>query len=603
MKFFTILGSMGMDRRFINLLKSVPRKQLDNLGVTRINMLATRDWYRKKKVQDMSVDPSANVNGKSPHNLRSEQMKPWSKLMGLHYTWKKSVEMFGEERAGYIIGEALKGHVYIHDLSKFDVPYCFSIGLKNVLDFGLPFTNPVAVPPKHPMSFSNQCVELVMKACQEQAGAIALSSYPPCMASIIHEGEKQWSRKEIENIFQHMVHVFNHPFRVGGDSPFTNMSIFSPTFLDEMYANNVYGEFSYEDIRETVNWVQDIMMDFMARGDPTSGLMYRFPIMTLNIHPADFDTPEVKKMLMYNARGYFNINVTDQLALCCRLQVKKRERVSSLGTGGDNIGSLRVVTINNPSVVYQGGDPAEVLDDRLEVCHDLLRAVKEIIMEWSDQHTLFKLGWMHGKMFYLTVGGHGVAEQAMLMSGSGKFDDEWFGIEKEILQHVDEVTSSWDDADYNFEMVPAEGSTRTMADSNKIIHGASDRFYSNQFVPLYADIPLHDRLKYESMAAKHVSGGSMCFVNLDGYGDPEAVVNIQEKILKNYDIPQFAINIGKSQCPSCLYTAIGKASECPHCGSEMIFYTRIVGFFTPSTQWEERRLEELESRRWYDEWK
>lgn len=602
MKFFTILRASGLDDRFIDLLREVPFEQLKNLGITKIDRLHIREQYKKRRVQDVSIDSSANVNKKSAHNLRDEQGKAWSKIEGLYCIWKETGAKLGIDRADYIILEVLKGHVYIHKLNKFDMPHCFSISVKNIFDQGLPFTNPVAIPPKHPMSFTNQCIELVMSACQEQNGAIAISSYAPCMAAIIHRGEKKWTRKEIENYFQNLVHVFNHPFRAGGDSPFTNISIFSPTFLREMYANYVYGEYTYDDISDTVDWVQDIMMDFMAKGDPVSNMMYRFPIVTLNIHPDDFDTPQVEKMLRYNKKGYFNINVTDQIALCCRLQVKKKQRMSSLGTGGDNIGAFAIVTVNTPSIFYQsiedGKSHEAVLADRLSVCHDILQCLKTIIMGWKNHHVLMAIDWMHESMMYLTVGIHGTAEYALMASGADTFGEEWLDVHEQQLQLVADTVNGWDDADYNFEMVPAEGSTRFMADSNNIMYGANDRFYSNQFVPLYADMPIHERLKIEDRLCAIVTGGTMTFINLDGNGDPEAILNIQKKILKNYNIPQFAINIGVSKCDDCNRAVIGKVDTCI-CGGSMDFYTRIVGFFVAKSEWEQRRQEELESRKWH----
>jgi len=644
MRFFTILRSFGLEREFVNLLRRVPKQQLDNLGLTKINIFKMRAQYTANStVQDVSVDANANVSGKSPVNLRGEQIKPWSKIEGLYWFWKKAMDRFGKERADYLITEVLKGHLYIHDLTKWDQPYCYSFDMKRVLLEGRPYSRLVAKPARHLRSLVGQFAEFGMDVSQEQAGAVAFSSMALAMAIVILEENKERSHtitclscgntapedsescpkcngssclaatppisdKEIENTFQNFVHIINNQFRVGGDSPFTNLSIFSPTFLEEMYGQNVYNGFGWEDIKPVVRRVQNIIVDFMARGDPTSNMMYRFPVVTFNIYHSDektdVDTPEVEELLRKNRRGFFNINKTDQVAMCCRLQMKKKERISSLGTGGDNIGSLRVVTINMPSIQYEageGGDTDEIFQRRMEDARDLLLCHLDIMRELSGANFLkfLSMKWVLLEQFYLTIGLHGVPE-FLQDKGLEPFGPEWLAEAKWLLRVLKTFCEAQTEWDFNFEMVPAESATKTMADSNNIVYGAKDDFYSNQFVPLYATIDLMDRVKIESELCDIVTGGTMTFINFDELPDEESALSFQKKLLKETKIPQYAVNIGMSRCKACDKSCSGIAQACPECGcTTMEVFTRIVGYFVPLSTWDSRRKSEFKTRRWY----
>jgi ribonucleoside-triphosphate reductase len=610
--FYKTLEAMNIDEDFVELFKSIPKEQLDNLGLTKIDVFNfRREYLNGSPVQAISIDPNANVQGKSPVNIRSEQIKPWNKVEGLYWFWKYATKLFGINRADYLIQEVLMGHVYIHDLTKWDQPYCFSISTMNILDQGRPYSRLVAKPPKHLRALVGQIAELVMDLSQEQAGAVAVSSMALAMAVTmkmeLDSTGRVYSDKDIEQEFQTFVHIVNNQFRIGGDSPFTNFSIFSPTFLKKMYGDNRHSGYSFDDIESEVNRVQNIVLDFMSRGDPTTGMMYRFPIATINIHPADVDTPEVDMMLRKNNRGFFNINVTDQVAMCCRLQMKKKERMSSLGTGGDNIGSLRIVALNLPSIVYQSKKerrPVQsILADRLEVAKDLLVCHLEIIRRLVDGKFLkfFNIHWQHLKMFYLTVGIHGLAEMVGMMESKIGSDD-WVVKCKEILLTIRNFCDEQTEWDFNYEAVPAEGATAVMARSNRIFYRCEDRFYSNQFVPLYLDIPVHERLSIESDLTSIVTGGTMTFINLSDMPDEDSMVEFQKWIIKNTKIPQFAINIGMSHCKNekCGSSFAGRVHLCPKCRGEFLeFLTRIVGYFVPESMFSPVRKEELDTRYWY----
>jgi ribonucleoside-triphosphate reductase len=184
--------------------------------------------------------------------------------------------------------------------------------------------------------------------------------------------------------------------------------------------------------------------------------------------------------------------------------------------------------------------------------------------------------------------------------GNEILTDDWLRSCRKRLISIRDFCDGVVDWDFNFEMVPAEGASRTLAESNNIHYKRSDRFYSNQFVPLYLDVPVTDRLRIESELCQLVSGGTMTFININGQPDKEAMLNLQKTIIKATKIPQFAINIGISRCEDCDESFSGKFEKCPDCGGETEIFTRVVGYFVSTKQWSPRRQEEFDTRHWYN---
>jgi ribonucleoside-triphosphate reductase len=606
MKFFTILRAMTIDNDFVDLLEKVPMKQLDNLGLTKIDVFEfRRNYMATKQVQSISNNPNANVQGKSPNNFRGEQNSSWNKLDGLYWLWQHSEKLYGRKRADHLIGEILKGHLFFHKLSMWDMHHCFSFSVARLLLEGRPYSRLVAKPSKHLPAFMGQVTETAMDFSQDQNGAFALSSLAISMAALIKREGKKYDRAEIENYFQSVVHILNNQFRVSGDSPFTNISLFSKTHLKKMYGDNEYFGFKFDDIEKDIHEIQDVFLEFMAKGDPSSGLMYRFPIITINIHPDDIDDPEVERMLRRNKEGFFNINRTDQVAMCCRLQMKKKERISSLGTGGDNIGAVAVVTINLPSEYYEGKVTGESIEHvhyrRLQDSRDLLLAHLDIMKDLIEAKYLkfFTNHWIDLKMLYCVIGNIGMPE-LLDKIGLAIGSREWMERTKIILKMNAEFTDNIKEWDFNFEMVPGESAAGSMARSNRFIYGSRDEIYSNQFVPLSQNMELHKRLEIESELSRYVTGGSMVFINIDEKPDEETMLKLQMNILKNTKIPQFAINIGRTKCNDCGFVKDGKMIKCTKCDSiNTDFWTRIVGYFVPESSFEPTRQEELKTRVFY----
>ena len=90
------------------------------------------------------------------------------------------------------------------------------------------------------------------------------------------------TRKEVENDFQSLVHTLNKKLRPSHQSPFTNISIFDRPNLEILFGEVRFPDGSAPDF-DVVQDLQRIFCDWFYKGDPSTGLPYRFPVVTLNL--------------------------------------------------------------------------------------------------------------------------------------------------------------------------------------------------------------------------------------------------------------------------------------------------------------------------------
>ena len=77
----------------------------------------------------------------------------------------------------------------------------------------------------------------------------------------------------------------HNTFRIGGDSPFTNISLFCTNTIKQAFKDAFYPDFSKPtDNIEEIMWVQYLYAEFFAKGSPITGKNYRFPVTTINFH-------------------------------------------------------------------------------------------------------------------------------------------------------------------------------------------------------------------------------------------------------------------------------------------------------------------------------
>lgn len=606
--------------------------------------------YFTKEVCDMSVDANANSNEDNCYNnYQAEITKGLHKIEGYYLLYRYAEKRFGKARADELLISILNGNDYFHDPTKIQIPYCYAYSTSFVMENGRPYGQLKSVPPKRSDSFMAEVIETTMDLSQEFAGAIAMGDLivnlcyflkkegitPIMIHELDNEGNRQklvecsfsWSDKAfIVNQFQKLIHVMNNKFRLGGESPFSNISIFDRPNLEKLFGETIYPDGSTPDF-DFIEAVQDIFMEFFSKGDPNTGLPYRFPVVTVNMEvDADrkpLDMNFAKRVAHYNReKGCFNIyaNEGSKIAMCCRF-VNDSERMDfkadSFGNGGMNIGSHRVVTVNLPRLALRCRD-IENMEDReaeffarlqyeLDICKDLLLVHREEILERRIERGFLKffdknqVGWFDLNTMFSTIGLVGVYEMCDFM-GYDILSPKGADFVSRVLKYIDDKAIEYSKEtgySFNTEEIPAENTGVKIAKKDNLLFGLDTKMYSNQYIPLVADAPIMRRITLTGNFMSLVSGGGILHLNVkDKIDTDEKMLNLLLLALKN-GVEHFAINYGFCECENGHVTIGGNTTqECIICGAPIKDHiTRVVGFYTRVSNWSQTRKEEFKNRK------
>ena len=568
------------------------------------------EYFGGKNLGHISIDPNANVGGISPNNYLSEIAKPFAKKFFFKKLYEKGQELYGEE---FTLKHVYEGTIYIHDATKLQ-PYCFGLSATEIATLGRPYATLPALPPKRLESFMGQLTEYIMDNSQEFAGAIAVTDLVPWMAWFVEKEE--YTDKEIENIFQSFVHVLNNSFRVGGDSPFTNISVNSKTVYYDIFEHYTFPDGkTIDDLWETIKRVQKIIVEFMGKGRP-DGLPYRFPLLTANFK-ADSKEAEshwFRYIAEQNANGFMNINFAERFAMCCRLNLDFDFKQNSFGGGGVKVGSMRVANLNLPRIAYitkeklANGQGTNLDDTYYETVEYYTKwAMKYLLAYYEVFKELVQIGylkffqppydWYHTRMFFATVGFCGIWDAAEIVE---KIDfNKRLSVIDRTIEILDDMTRNGSNGvKFNVEEVPSEAAAGTMVKFNKD-YGERKKYYSNQFIPLQLHIPLHKRIEHESRFQSKLTGGGMTFLNFDAKITPEQSYEIHKYMLDKGFTGQFCINYGYTKCNECYGVEFGLFDVC-NCGSTSVQnITRVVGYFAEIHHTAESKTKEVLERKAY----
>lgn len=329
------------NKEFIELyneyLNDVIKEQLlkiEGIHPTQLDVANMSKKYFTEKLSDVSIDTNANANEDiSPSSYASEVTKGIMKLEGYYLLWYYAKKKYGVKIANRLIKRILDGDIYFHDASGYGVQtiYCLAISTQNIMIEGRPYGQLISLPPKRKDSFIAQVIEFVMDVSNQIMGAVAPSdliinyswyakkerdelarsiemyklqnkSYSaddPFIMSLnvaykieseqiieylktidnpVKVAEKIME-KDIINDFQKFVHVANNKFRINFQSPFTNISLFDRPNLRKIFENYFFPDGTQIDI-EYVIYLEKLFGEFIAKGDPVTGLPYRFPVVT-----------------------------------------------------------------------------------------------------------------------------------------------------------------------------------------------------------------------------------------------------------------------------------------------------------------------------------
>lgn len=590
--------------------------KIEGIAEEQLDMSCMSHRYYNENLPDMSIDANANLHeGRSYGNYLAEVAKSNIKLLGYHDLFKHLEAEHGSARAQTIMRSLLNGDLYFHDSTAIQVPYCWAYSTYFLLEHGMHWGQLKSLPPKRARSFIDQVKEVTIELAQQLAGAVALSDVFVCYAYFVQKSGKDISdpmvRKEIEDDFQSLVHTLNKKLRPSHQSPFSNVSIFDRPNLQQLFGELVFPDGSAPDLH--IVWeVQKIFCDWFRRGDPSTGFPYRFPVVTLNLRIDDqrnvLDAEALDYFSAINlAKGCFNIYISsgNKIASCCRL-INDLELAGcdSFGNGGVSLGSHRVVTINLARLGKRAGTLEHfftLLDEQMDAARDSLLAHRKLLVDRIKDGFLpfFGYGVIYFERMFSTFGINGIYECLQLL-GFSITTEQGKEVAVMILEHIRRYAQNCSRTyghSFNVEQVPAETLAIKFAEKDSHMYGMHLPIYSNQFIPLWVDCDIVDRIKLDGLFSQKLTGGGISHLNV---GEQLTTID-QMKRLIEYAIhagcEHFAVNYNFCVCADRHVTVSGVAKNCPLCNKPIKdYYTRIIGYFTPVSAWNKGRREELHRR-------
>ncbi len=597
------------DALYEEALTEFPRLlDIDGISPRKVDVGQMSHDYFTNRLADTSVDQNANANEeRSANNYQAEIVKGALKLEGYYLLWRYAKKRFDVDYANRLIKAIWLGDLYFHDASGhgIQIPYCWAYSTDKLMIEGRPYGQLQSLPPKRADSFIAQVIECTMDLSQEFAGAISPSDM---LVNYSYYAKKDGlTNYEILNDLQKFVHVANNKFRISSQSPFTNISLFDRPNLEKVFGNTIFPDGSRPDF-DYIMRIQKLFGEWFAKGDPATGLPYRFPIVTVNLSVNKEREIWDKDFLGWVSatnieKGCFNIYINEgnKIATCCRLSNDfTQARADSFGNGGLNIGSHRVVTINLPRIAMLAErDKLNFfyrLESKLNEARDLLLVHREEILERRIKSGFLKffnpLKWFNLDMMFSTIGIIGVYEMCHYM-GLPIETEEGQQFAERVLKYIEQYaqeTSKETGYSFNVEEIPGESTAPALAKKDAILCGNTIPLYSNQYLPLTADVDAITRIKLTGRFMKYLSGGGILHLNIqEKITNPAKMKRLIELAVKE-GVEHFAINYGFGICENGHTPAVGAGKVCPLCGGKVTdWFTRIIGYFTKISSWNDTR--------------
>ena len=294
-----------------------------------------------------------------------------------------------------------------------------------------------------------------------------------------------------------------------------------------------------------------------------------------------------------------------------------------------------VVTINLVDVACSSeGDMDrfwEILDERLELCHEALRCRHERLLGtisdvapilWQNGALArLKKGEKIDKLLFngystISLGYAGLYEMCMRMLGKSHTDPEARPFALKVMQRLNDKCKEWKAAEnisYSVYGTPMESTTYKFAKCLQkrfgIIPGVTDKNYitNSYHVHVSEKIDAFSKLKFESDFQKLSPGGAVSYVEVPNMqNNIPAVLSVMKFIYNN--IMYAELNTKSDYCECCSYDGemvikeeeSGKLIwECPNCGNrdqnKMFVARRTCGYI--GTQfWNQGRTQEIRDR-------
>lgn len=588
------------------------------------------NFVDKDTVADASIDPNANANHKDIRSFISEKAKSEDKLFGLNKIFYEIKKKWGLRTAKQWLEQEFSKGFYLNDSTSASYfPYCWANDFTRLATEGLFFLgNYNNQAPKHLTTYFDDVIEFVSFLSNRQSGAVG-------MPNILIWAWYFW-KKDVENgyymkdpdyylrqQFQKLIYRLNQPFLRIDQSAFTNISIFDRPYMEALFGGVEFpdGTLAIDHVEDLID-CQKIFMEVVSEIRETN--MFTYPVLTYSLLyqnnkfvDEDFARWCSNHNMKWSDSNFFVSDNVGTLSNCCRLlsDTKKLDAfINSIGGTALSVGSCRVSTINLVRIAYESNfnkkKYLEILRDRVVLDCKALYSMRHIIKRNIEKGLLpnYTDGAVELDKQFCTIGGIGMYEVMDLFGlintdelGNKSYSDEAIEFTTKILETINDVKDNFtDEFSYNLEMIPAENCAGVICQADNLLYEQNKYFiYSNQWIPLIEKCTIQEKCRLGSLFDKMCGGGCIAHINIENRFPNEETAWEMLNYVAAQGVIYFAFTTKISVCED-KHAFIG-TNTCPICGKPKAdTYARVVGFYTPVSNYQKIRKQEFNKRKWYD---
>lgn len=287
--------------------------------------------------------------------------------------------------------------------------------------------------------------------------------------------------------------------------------------------------------------------------------------------------------------------------------------INSLGSGGLEIGSIKVATQDLYHIALESGFDREKF-------FDLLKEKTVLNCKFLDvqRHTIkrniekgllpnYGPGGVNFDRQFSTIGILGLYE---VLDGFGLIREDEFGyhyytpeadkMADDILDTINHIKDEFPvDYNFNIEAIPGERAAVILAQKSKLIYGSKWDILGNQWIPLSVKCTMNEKIRVSARLDKGVGGGVISHYNAEApFVSEEQAWDLLNHIAKN-GVIYFAFNYKINECEN-HHLFLG-SDICPRCGKGVYdVAVRVVGFIEPKRYFSKERKTEFSTRQWFE---
>ena len=579
---------------------------------------------------DTSIDPNANANHRDIRSFMTEKGKSEDKLFALSKIFYEIKKKYGLRTAKAWLEQEFSKGFYLNDSATSSYfPYCWANDLSRLAKEGLFFLgNYNNKPAKHLTTFLDDVIEFVSFLSNRQSGAVGLPDLiiwawwfwkVDCETGFYTKDPDYYLRQ----CFQKLIFRLNQPFLRIDQCAFTNISIFDRQYIEALFGGKEFpdGTFAIDHVEDLIE-CEKVFMEVVA--DARKENMFTFPVITTSLLYKDekFQDEDFARwacyhnMKWYDSNFFISDNVTT-LSNCCRLlsdTTKLSGFVNSIGGSALSIGSCRVSTINLMRIAYETDFDKKkylkLLRERVLLDCKALDCMRHILKRNIEKGLLpnYQDGAVELDKQYCTIGILGMYE---VMDSFGFIDTDELGYKSysneaiqfatEIFEVIDDVKDNFEcDFTFNVEAIPAENAAGVMANADRLLFDEANKYFilSNQWIPLMEKCTIEEKCRISGILDPKCGGGAIAHIDVENrFPTKESAWDMLNYLAEHgviYSAFTTKINVCKNS-----HSFIGTI-KCPICGEEKSeTYARVVGFYTPVSNYQKIRKQEFDKRRWY----